>query len=65
MIALGAFLAGDGIHYASSFASVPRLTFAVPYMAGASAGEIPWGSGIGCVTDAYVFRAVVERGRVR
>lgn len=34
MIALGAFLAGDGIHYASSFASVPRLTFAVPYMAG-------------------------------
>jgi hypothetical protein len=33
MIALGAFLAGDGIHYASSFASVPRLTFAVPYMA--------------------------------
>lgn len=112
MIALGAFLAGDGIHYASSFASVPRLTFAVPYMAGlivldislalsgafmlalkrrpglakvrearrvrllrhirrrhrpagASAGEIPWGTVIGCVTDAYVFRAVVERGRVR
>lgn len=112
MIALGAFLAGDGIHYASSFASVPRLTFAVPYMAGlivldislalsgafmlalkrrpglakvakrvvygscaifavatalagASAGEIPWGAVIGCVTDAYVFRAVVERGRVR